>query len=195
MVLQTISNPICKYQQLWTQQELDFLKVSYKGTKGNVFSVQQSIKRMFGIDRTYYAIRHKAKDLELTKHRSRKWSKLQESELENLASEMPVKKIALKMNRTLHSIRNKCNELGIKTGTPGRCNWYTQQDLVHIFGVCNTTILRWIKNKELIADKQGSSYKISIKDLRNFIIKYPFEFTGRNVDMIQIVDILTSNVK
>jgi hypothetical protein len=61
-------------------------------------------------------------------------------------------------------------------------------------GVGEVVSQNWIRYGKLIATKNTASkdshWHINEDNLRKFIIKYPAELTGRNIDLIQVVSIL-----
>jgi hypothetical protein len=184
-----------KYTNFWTEKELELVRLNYRGNIESVFTIQRMLKIYFNIDRSYHAIRHKAKDLNLTRYLGRKWSKEEESKLAELLNNYPIKNIAKRMNRTERSIRMKCNSLNIHQGIQARRDWYTQGDLVTILGVSPSTVNRWIASGTLLVSKTECSlaFKITTKCLKRFIINNTSELTGRNVDLLQIIGILCPN--
>jgi excisionase family DNA binding protein len=96
-------------------------------------------------------------------------------------------------NRTPRAIYAKASDLGIRLLQ--RNERYTLNEVSEMLGVWDKTVYMWIKNGKLAATKSGdptlSHWNITRNDVRKFIIRYPTELTGRNVDMVQIVDILT----
>ncbi len=80
-----------------------------------------------------------------------------------------------------------------------RDGWYTKKEVCEILGCEHKWLQRRIESGALIASwhsevkpqkSGGALWEIRDKDLRAFIRKYPEELNGRNVDMIQIVELL-----
>lgn len=76
--------------------------------------------------------------------------------------------------------------------------WYTKKEVCEILGVGHKRVQSWIDDGQLKASwhherkpsKHGlGAWHIEARDLKAFIRRYPEEI-GRNVDMIQIVEIL-----
>lgn len=176
----------------WTEEEIKIVKLHYKGKHQNIKTIMQLIKDKCHINRSYYAIRHEASNLGLTKNKGKIWTTNQEKELINYAGSYTPQQIAFKMKRTLSSIHHKMQDLGLNGRD--RIDWYTMGDVCEILGVCDDTFNRWVKSGKLKASfisEKSTIYQVGLEDLRNFIRRYPLELTGRNVDMSQIVQILS----
>jgi predicted DNA-binding ArsR family transcriptional regulator len=87
----------------------------------------------------------------------------------------------------------------LKLHLRSRDDWYTKKEVCEILGVDHKRVQSYIDNGLLTASyhnghKPGklgmAMWHIERKDLSSFIRKYCDEFTGRNVDLTQIVEIL-----
>jgi hypothetical protein len=176
---------------LWSQPELDILNLYYKGTKQSTLFIQNVIKDRLGINRSITSIQHKAGTLNLTIHTRSRWTKEQEYKLENLAGQYSVEDLSKKLKRTKYSIYNKAYTLGIILNPQARSDWYTKRDLLEIFAVDEVTLNRWIASN-LIPFKMFNKqvYQFARTKVREFILKYPMELTGRNLSLIRYNDIL-----
>lgn len=176
----------------WTQDEVKILRQYYDGTNESIKKIIRSIKEKRNIDRTTLAIRHKATILGLTRNvakHSDKWTEKQEEELAELVGKFPAQIIAEKLERSLRSVYQKCHRLNLSNHIKN--GWYSATDVSEILGVNEHLVVKWIHEKKLKATMEHRSlWKIYVKDLRLFIRTYPTELTGRNVDMVQLVDIL-----
>lgn len=178
---------------LWSSNEDEILRQNYIGTVENIKSIIRLINEKCCNNRTENAIRRRASILGLTrKDHKIKWTDEHKNLLESMVGLYPASTIATKMDRSLRSIYSKCLEL--KLSNYKKIGWYSAKEISTILGVSHQTISRWVKTKMLKVDIcEGNNYmlwKIKIKDLRKFIRTYPAELTGRNVDMVQLVEIL-----
>ncbi len=77
-----------------------------------------------------------------------------------------------------------------------RNGWYTQHEVMEICGVDYRVIQSWVNSGALNAHphyegaKPGRAWHINEGDLAQFIRKHPEELHGRNIDIIQVVEIL-----
>ncbi len=137
---------------IWLDVELDIIRQNFDGTRKQTDKIIDTIKNKFGIVRTYYAVRHKAAAIGMTRGKAHvRWTPEQENELRSLVEDIPPQKIAKKLGRSLSSIRQKCSDLGIHVREQ-RCGWYTLDEVSKIFGVADVTIVRWVKDKQLKAE-------------------------------------------
>lgn len=177
---------------VWTPEELEILRINYKGTGNSVIIIQKLIKDKYGIDRTKKGIQQKASGIGLAKKMVAFWNDEEKEQLKSLAGECSTKEISDKLGRTIGSIQNQAYALGLKLSHTNRCEWYTKEDLLHIFGVASESIERWIKQGFINYSRFNDYiYKFTVKQVKDFIMKYPMELTGRNVDLVQFVSILT----
>lgn len=177
----------------WSNDELDILTQYYNSKIENTKLIIRLIKSKCGIERSVYSIRHKAGDLGLTQNtgKSREWTRQQEEKLIGMIGKYPTRIIAKKLGRSLRSIYQKCHRLNLSNYV--KYDWYSMLDVSKILGINESTVHGWILNKKLNAKHHDGNkflYHIDTKDLKTFICTYPSELTGRNVDMVQLVEIL-----
>lgn len=200
MVTQTIAKPrLWGHGYEWSSEEKEILKKYYNGTKASLPGLQKMLYEKSGVLRNFDTIRKMAGNLKLTILKRAKWTESEIKLLETLAgtcnSEALVNEFKNKLhsNRTPRAICGKASELGIRLLQ--RNDRYTLMEIAEMLGVWGKTVSMWIRTEKLVAnkftDKPISHWNITRENLRKFIIRYPTELTGRNVDMVQIVDILT----
>jgi hypothetical protein len=134
--------------------------------------------------------------LGLTRRKGYVWTDEQVAKLEQMAGKYTANQIASKLKRTKSSVNHKLRDLGLSGYDKN--DWYSMKDVCYILGVSDDTFLRWVKSRKLKASYHGDNsnvFHVDLVDLKRFIIRYPLELTGRNVDMSQIVVILTSEDK
>lgn len=182
--------------QVWNDDELNIVRLHYHGNISSIRCIIKLIKDKFGVLRTYDAVRHKATQLGLTRRKGYVWTDEQVAKLEQMAGKYTANQIASKLKRTKSSVNHKLRDLGLSGYDKN--DWYSMKDVCYILGVSDDTFLRWVKSRKLKASYHGDNsnvFHVDLVDLKRFIIRYPLELTGRNVDMSQIVVILTSEDK
>jgi hypothetical protein len=175
----------------WQPGEMEILRLHYNSTVKNRKYIRDLILAEFGVDRSLTSIQDKASSMSITRPMFVKWTKEEEKKLEDWAGTYSTQTIADKLSRRVGSVEKKCHELKIKLHARMRHGWYTISDINSIFGVSDSTVHKWINSKKLKNEEfNGFIYKVTQKNLREFVINYPMELTGRNVDMAQLVEIL-----
>ena len=111
----------------------------------------------------------------------------EENGIEDRQNDEPVDELRRAASRT------SGNKQGDRDG------WYTLNETCEILGKDAAWIIKRIENGALKATRRNLNPKtghwhIERKDLRDFIRKYPEDLTGRNVGLVQIVEILTGIV-
>jgi DNA-binding CsgD family transcriptional regulator len=178
----------------YTEPELDIIRQYYDSSCVTNLFIKDVIKRQTGIDRSVVAIRHIARKLGLARHQQSRWTDIEVTELLELVGKHTINEISRIIGRSRHAVSNKISDL--KLSTKNREDWYTKKDIEYILGVNKDTITNWINLGKLKYYKHGENgqvYHIKSKNLRDFILKYPMELTGRNVDLLQIINILCPN--
>ena len=124
------------------------------------------------------------------------WTKENEEKLIEFLGLYDRKTTAKKLGFTEKAIRSKIRRLGT-TETMCRSEWYTASDVGIILDTWLDTISDRIKSGKLKAspyndreDGHKHCWMVTRKDLRDYIIKYPGELEGHNVDFVVLVDIL-----
>ena len=174
----------------YTEEELKIISQFFDGSRLKTEKIRQIIKERFGVERTYFSVRHKAAQIGMTRGKNNiRWTNAQEEELASLLSNYTVRQIAKKLGRSLRSIHQKCNELRLSTRQ--RSDWYVMTEVCEIFGVVDDTVMRWINSNKLKASHFGDNmWKIEKEQLKKFIRRYPSEINGRSTDIMQLVEIL-----
>ncbi len=185
---------VCGTGYIWTESEQEILKKRYTGTTPNILSLQKALYENSGIMRNPHAIRKMATKLQLTRPTKHPWTEDQIKLLEQLVGKFSAPIISHRVNHSVSSVCNKANELGLKLLQ--RYDWYTLNETAEILGVWRETVLKWIEHGKLKTsrntDKEKSTWHITSKQLHDFIVRYPMELTGRNVNMVHLVEILCS---
>ena len=124
------------------------------------------------------------------------WTPENEEKLVEYLSLYDRKTTARKLGFTEKAIRSKIRRLGL-TETRCRAGWYTASEIGIILDTWLETISRRIQSGKLKASPYnggGNGHKwcwmVTREDLRDYIIKYPGDLAGHNVDFVMLVDIL-----
>jgi hypothetical protein len=176
----------------WTNEERDYVRDNYRRCRSSVQSIAQHLNR------TSTSVLSQIPKLAITNGRPnyKEWSEKELNTLHEYYGELPMWKLEDMFGRSASAIHNKAYKVGIKRCL--RSDWYTVDDVRLICAVAQRTITGWIKNGQLLATSEVNRefgnvriHRISKEALRDFIRRYPTELQGRNVDMIQLVEILT----
>lgn len=168
----------------WTNEEKEVIRREYNNGHN------EELSRRCGV--TLGMLTYQAGKLGLHKQVTRyPWTKDDDASLKRYAAKYNIPTIAKKMGRSMHSIY--CRRRILRITYPNR-EWYTLGEARRIIGCGDTVIKRYISNGELKAIQHSGSkgyyWKVYRKDLRLFIRTYPEALSGRNVDIVTIVDIL-----
>ena len=176
----------------WTDDEIDIVRRDYKGTNASA----QTIADHLGV--SFHSVKGQVQKLGISFHPDRKkWSPEQDDLLRKLMPQLAPGTIAHRMNRSVNSVVVRSKRLRIYRRA--RDGWYTKREVCEILGVDHKWVQSRIDSGALIATYHngcepqkngGASWHIKENDLSNFIKNYPHELKGRNVDIIQIVDLL-----
>ena len=132
-----------------------------------------------------------------TDYGRRTWTADEDDMLARLAGEIPVTQIAKRLGRSPGSITNRMKRVSLYRRE--HCEWYSQSEVAEILGVDS----HWVKRRMDAGTLKATPFfaniprgvglapwRIERRDLRKFLRRYPDELRGRNVDLLQIVDIL-----
>lgn len=180
---------------LWTDAEREILRTVYNGTVESITAIQSRIYEKTGVMRGVSAIRKKLVALNIGNQAKasssrRKWTEKEIQILEDSIGKLTLEEIVIKLGRTSYSIIHKAHDMNISFKT--RLDWYTLKDTCYLFGVTDTRVRKWIQAGQLKADRMDTTgiYHIKRKDIRNFIINHYYELNGRNLDLMNFIDIL-----
>lgn len=184
-----------KNSHRWTPQEQDVIRRDYRGN-------WESLEQIAGNLRvTPYAVKGQVSKLGLARQdKGRRWTLDEDEYLRSHITKRPVAWIAKQMHRSVNAVSIRAQRLGLTR----RCRdgWYAKTDVMAILGVDHHWVQKRIDSGKMIAvshfpgNTPGQTglcpWHITETSLRDYIITYPEELTGRNVDVMAIVDILTA---
>lgn len=182
----------------WTTDEMDIVRREYKGTNESARWIANYLSHLTGEKITLCAVKGQVQKLGIASHRPPRWTPEEEERLAELITQYAPITVANKMHRGLNSIVLKAKRMGLSR----RCHdgWYTKREVCEICGVDHKKVQQWLDSGKLrgqahfpgdTPQKNGQHpWHILEKDLRDFIVSYNGELQGRNVDLMQIVNIL-----
>ena len=179
-------------KHIWSEEEQGIVRRDYRGNRDSA----QLIAIKLGV--TTNAVKGQITKLGIALNTNRQhWDSKQDERLRELMGRYAAITIAKKMHRSVNSVVVRAKRL--KVHARNRDGWYTKQEVCEILGVDHHWAQRRIDSGALNAtyhnghrpSKFGMAmWHIEEKDLRAFIRRYPQELCGRNVDLMQIVDLL-----
>ena len=175
----------------WTQDELDLIRNRFQQKNRSVKELANALRA------SPPQIVYQASKMGIRKRTDRRpWTSKEDETLRGLMSRNTPSRVAKLMNRSIDSVTVRAKRLGLKRND--RDGWYLLTEVSEILGRDHKWLLKRIENGSLKANRHhgqekpqaGQRWHVEQKDLKDFIRKYPEELTGRNVDLIQIVEIL-----
>lgn len=178
----------------WQDWERELIRLNYRGDRYSV----EVLANQLGV--TPEAVRWQIKRLGLCGRRGiRKiWTLAEDDKLRELWPQYAPLTVARKMRRSISSVITRAHRLGLSRQY--RDGWYTKQEVCQILAIGREKIQRFIDlgmlrasyhyGPRLQQNGRNPCWHINQKDLKAFIRRYPQELNGRNIDLIQIVEIL-----
>ena len=187
-----ISSPRGRPPHRWTEEQIDVVRRDYEGTHAS----RRYIAAKLGLTESMVA--RKVYEMGLAKTSDRRpWTSQEDARLEELVPRMSLLQVARRMHRSLNSVTVRSNRLGISKRV--RDGWYTKKDVCEILGKDHKWVGARIDNGSLKASwhhgrppcqKGQGAWHIAERDLKVFIRRYCHELNGRNVDLVQVVNVL-----
>lgn len=184
-----------KANHKWTDEDRAIVRRDYKGTNASADAIAVHL----GVTR--YAVKGTAAEMGILRQKSPPWKPNELELLEEMVPRYSVGQIARKLHRSPNAVKVKAVRLKLKFRA--RDGWYTKQEVCEIVAEDHRKVQKWIDSGCLKASwhhdrppsQAGmSAWHIEASDLRDFIIKHCAELLGRNVDLQQIVWLLTNSV-
>ena len=181
-----------KTNHQWTDEEREIVRRDFRQTSAS----QRELANRLGM--TGPQVAHQIAKMGLRKHSVRRpWTPEENSRLLDLIEEKSIGQIAKSMKRTVNAVMIQAKRLN--ASRRNRTGWYTMREVCEILGMDHHWVGRRIENGSLQATRQnggtseddsGRMWRIEEKSLRQFIRRHPHELTGRNVDLVHLVNIL-----
>ena len=181
----------------WTDEEREIVRRDYRQTVAS----RRELANRLGV--TEPSVANQIAKMGLAKRSDRRpWTPEENSRLLDLIEKKSPVQIAKSMSRTMNAVVVQAKRLNASRGN--RTGWYTMGEVCEILGMDHHWVRRRIENGSLQAtrqnggtpednpeDNKGKTWRIEEKDLRKFIRRHPHELNGRNVDLVQLVNILS----
>jgi DNA-binding CsgD family transcriptional regulator len=176
----------------WTEEEREIVRRDYKGTNAS----SRAIAAELGV--TEFAVKGQAAKLGLMQQKSPNWTQEEYRTLRENVHRKSIGQIAKMLGRSTNAVKVKATRLKLKLRK--RDGWYTKTEVMEICGVDHRKVQEWIDSGALPAawhfgNKPGgpglASWHIEYEDLRNFLLVNCGELLGRNVDLQQVVWIVS----
>jgi hypothetical protein len=181
----------------WTEIESEYVRVNYDGTG-------QSVQIMAGyLQMSFQQVKSHIQFLGIANHTGyARWDPKDDDIVRELVGKVSPNGIArrLRPRRTARAVVVRIKRLGLSRRN--RDGWYTKTETAQIFGVGHHRIQCFIDAGFLRAsyhfDRKPSKLGMSMWHIEedaiaSFLKRHPEELNGRNVDLIQVVQILTRN--
>lgn len=173
-----------------TQEEIAYIKRNYKGDRKSAELIAKQLNIRFN------TIKWQLQKLGICFRpvKNKFWTDKKKDQLRELSGRYCVETVARKMNVSPNAVMIMRQIVGIHQ--INRDGWYTLNDVCQVCGVGHTVVERWICNNILKAtkytdnNKPRSVWQIEEEDFRDFIITYTQELVGRNIDILQIIQIV-----
>jgi len=176
----------------WTDEGWAIVRRDYKGTNASA----REIGNQLGV--TPSAVKGQAANMGILHPKSRNWTTEEYRILRENIHRKSIGQIAKMLNRSINAVKLKSTRL--KLTLRQRDGWYTKVEVTEICGVDHKKVQEWIDSGALKASwhfgtkpgRAGLAYwHIEEEDLRNFLLVHCEELLGRNLDIQQIVWIVS----
>lgn len=176
----------------WTDEERDIIRRDYRQTHAS----RNEIARRLGV--TENAVTGQIAKMGIAKRSDRHpWTPEEDEKLADFIHRYCPSTVAHKMGRGINSVVVRSKRLGHHRRV--RDGWFIKLEVCEILGKDHKWLQKRIDSGQLKAtwhtevkpqQKGGACWHIDEGDLIAFIRRYPQDLTGRNVDLITIVDLL-----
>lgn len=181
----------------WTQDEEDIVRCQYRGTHQSCRDIADYLNRAGAQPPiTQFAVQGRVLKLGIGQRENRRWTESEMNWLREWTGRYPPAVIAKKLKRGVVSVTVKMKKMGLFRRA--KYGWYTKKDVAEMLGVDPKKVSCWMDDGYLKAvpyqalpqKNGGGQWYIEEKDLRAFLLRYPQELVGRNIDVCQVFDIL-----
>jgi len=183
----------------WTDEERAIVRREYNGHNQSAYLIAAKLTSMTGDKITFCAVKEQAARMGILQNKNPDWTDKEIEILSEMITQYAPITIAHRLHRSLNAIVVKSKRLGYSRRV--RDGWYTKAEVAEILGVDHKKVQNWINSGAIKAGfhnpnsppskgNGSASWHIKRGALIRFIRKYPQELVGRNVDIIQIVDLL-----
>ena len=181
----------------WTPEEEDIVRQRYRGTHLSQRDIADFLNHAGAQPPiSQFAVQGRVTKLGLGQRENRRWTEREMNHLIEWTGKYPPALIAQKLKRGMISVTVKMKKMGLLRRS--RTGWYTKKDVAEMLGVEHKKVQRWMDDgylpavpyQEMPQKNGGGQWYIAEADLRAFILRFPQELIGRNLDLCQVFDIL-----
>ena len=178
----------------WTEDELDTLRREFDPSYGHALLSLRRLAARFGVSEQ--AVHMVLKDIGAVRRAATRkpWDANQDAYIAEHIGRHSRRYIARALGRTVDSLNLRISVLGLGQGyTRNGC--YTLQEVRRMLGVNDGWLRARIDAGKLAAERDGVggrtvAWRISEESLRDFVRRYPHDLQGRNVAMVEFVELL-----
>jgi len=176
----------------WTDEERAIVRRDYKGTNANALEIAD----LLGV--TMLAVKGQAASMGILQQKSPNWTQQELRILRENVHRKSIRGIAKMLGRSDNAVKIKATRFKLRLRT--RHGWYNKLEVAEICGVDHHKVQEWIGSGALPASWHhgnqpgpggSAAWHIEYEDLRNFLLAHCDELLGRNVDLQQIVWIVS----
>ena len=181
----------------WTTEEEDIVRQQYRGTHQSQRDIADYLNRAGAQPPvTQYAVSGRVSKLGIGQRENRRWTESEMNRLREWVGRYSPVVIAQKLKRGVVSVTIKMKKMGLSRRA--KDGWYTKKEVAEMLGVDHKKVQRWMDDgylkavpyQEMPQKNSGGMWYIEEKDLRAFLLRYPQELVGRNLDLCQVFDII-----
>ncbi len=192
MAVATIRKRSRTGNHIWTDDERDIIRRDYKGTR-------ESVQVLSGkIGASFYGVKGQIQKMGLSLVKKHTWTPREEEYLRENIQRFPLHAIGRNLHISTGAVMVKSKKMKLRRSL--RDGWYTKKDVCEILGLDHRQVQTYMDcgaikatyHSEKKPGQEGMAmWHIDEGDLRSFIISHSFELIGRNVDLFQIIQIIT----
>ena len=181
----------------WTEDEEAIVRQQYRGTHQSCRDIADYLNRAGAKPPiSQFAVQGRVPKLGIGQRENRRWTEYEINRLREWTGRYSPVVIAEKLKRGVVSVSVKMRKMGLSRRA--RTGWYTKKDVAEMLGVDHKKVQRWMDDgylkavpyQEMPQKNGGGQWCIDENDLRAFLLRYPQELVGRNLDVCQVFDII-----
>lgn len=181
----------------WTPEEEDIVRQQYRGTHQSQRDIADYLNRAGAQPPiSQYAVQGRIMKLGIGQRENRRWTESEIRRLREWTGRLRPEEIATRLKRGRISVQVKQKKMGLCLRT--KDGWYTKKDVAEMLGVEHKKVQQWMDDGYLKAvpyrampqKNGGGQWYIAEADVRAFLLRFPQELIGRNLDLCQVFDIL-----
>ena len=181
----------------WTPEEEDIVRQQYRGTHQSCQDIADYLNHAGAKPPiSQFAVQGRVTKLGIRQRENRRWTEREMARLQEWTGQYPSVLIAQKLKRGVVSVTVKMKRMGLSRRA--KTGWYTKKDVGEMLGVDHKKVQRWmddgylkaVPDQEIPQKNGGGQWRIVENDLRTFLLRFPQELVGRNLDVCQVFDII-----